>query len=46
MKKKIILSLIGLFALISTVIFWFKELTKLQEFDIFSGIEDENEEYL
>jgi hypothetical protein len=42
-KNKIIMPILGLLALFTILIFWIKELTKLQEFDIFSGIEDEED---
>ena len=46
MKTKITVFVVGLFTVFAIIFFWIKELTKLQEFDIFNGIEDEDEEYL
>ena len=41
MKPKFLMPIIAFLALIATAIFWVKQLTKIQDFDIFGDIENE-----
>lgn len=41
MKPKFLMPIISFLALIATVIFWIRQLTKIEDFDIFEDVEDE-----
>jgi hypothetical protein len=45
MKKKILIPIISLLALIATISFWIKQLTKIENFDIFGDIDRDEEEF-
>lgn len=43
MKPKFIVPIVGLLALIATITFWIKQLTKIEDFDIFGTIDEEED---
>lgn len=43
MRKKIVMPILALVTLSAIVTFWVKQLTKIEDFDIFGDIEDEEE---
>lgn len=43
MKPKFIMPIIAFLAFIATAIFWIRQLTKIEDFDIFGDIEDEED---
>ena len=45
MKKKIVFPIISLLALVATAVFWIKNLTKTQDFDIFGDIDKDEKEF-
>ena len=43
MKKRIVTLILGILGLFAIILFWIKNLTKLQDFDIFGDINNEEE---
>jgi uncharacterized membrane protein len=43
MKNKLFMPILALITLSAIMTFWIKQLTKIEEFDIFGDIEDEEE---
>lgn len=41
MKPKFIIPVVAFLAFIATAIFWIRQLTKIEDFDIFEDVEDE-----
>ena len=45
MKKRILIPIVSLLALFATIAFWIKQLTKIQDFDIFGDVDRDEEEF-